>query len=273
MLQAFFDDSGSDPKSRAYVLAGYVGSLETWTAFSESWDYHLKKKPQLEYFKMSEAMGFHDQFKGWSVDARDGRVVDLSEVIGSSEIVRIECFLRRSDFDDFVKGTITGRSWDDPYFICFYHLCMTLAASDGLNWSPHFDIIFDEHGKVGKHAAIWWDKIKELMPVEWAAKLGSAPLFRNDICFKPLQGADMYAWLVRYSLLRDGRVDGLPLIAFNNILRRRGIQKHMTKDELMQLGAGLLVARSNVIRRFGVADPASSKRSLKKNPRRRPDQD
>lgn len=272
MLQAFFDDSGSDPKSQVYVLAGYVGSLEAWATFSEIWDYHLKKEPPIKYFKMSEAMGFHVQFEGWSVEDRDRRVIELSEIIGRTDLVRIECFLKRSDFDDFVKGTITGKAWDDPYFICFYHLCFTLAATKELNWSPHFDIIFDEHGKLGKHATFWWDRIKTLMPHEWVSNLGSPPMFKDDVCFKPLQGADMYAWLVRDALMKNGVIGGVSRAAFDNILRRNCIQKHMTRDELMQLGATLLVARSNVIREFGT-DRVSLKQSSKKPSRKRPDQD
>jgi hypothetical protein len=55
MLQAFFDDSGSDAPSPLFVLAGLLCSTEKWNQFSVEWRRILEKEPRLDYFKMSEA--------------------------------------------------------------------------------------------------------------------------------------------------------------------------------------------------------------------------
>src|SRR2546430_17598062 len=98
-------------------------------------------------------------------------------------------------------------------------------------------------------------------------------MFKDDICFKPLQAADMLAWLVRDAFLNDGHVSGLRLKAFENIQKRNGALKHMTRDELMHLGARFLVSRSNVITRWGGMDLVSLRRSLKKSLRKLRGQD
>jgi hypothetical protein len=271
VLQAYFDDSGSDPSSRYYVLAGYVAALDTWTSFTGIWDYHLNKEPRLDYFKMSEAMGFQEQFLGWKKDDRDERVKEFAQILGNTDLHRIEVYLERKHFDDFVKGTIYLKAFDDPYFICFQHLCLTLAATAELNWSPDYKIIFDEHGKIGANAIFWWDQALKFVPQAWAARLGRRPDFESDVKFKPLQAADMAAWLVRDHLIRG---DGIPkdevaYIARRHMLKRSVIYKHMTADDLMQLGASMLVASSNMIRDFGtnqfVYEQSSKKFVRKKN--------
>jgi Protein of unknown function (DUF3800) len=55
MLKAFIDDSGSGGDSPWFVLAGYVGTVEAWDAFEQSWRTVLDVSPKLEYFKASEA--------------------------------------------------------------------------------------------------------------------------------------------------------------------------------------------------------------------------
>ena len=55
-LRAFIDDSGSWGDFPWFVLAGYVGTVEAWDAFDESWRKSLLDgPPKLEYFKSSEA--------------------------------------------------------------------------------------------------------------------------------------------------------------------------------------------------------------------------
>jgi hypothetical protein len=67
---------------------------------------------------------------------RNQRIFELVEIIEEFNPPRIECFLRRSHFDSFVKGIIGGQAFDDPYFVCFYHLILSIAANArALNWT------------------------------------------------------------------------------------------------------------------------------------------
>lgn len=256
MLQAFFDDSGNDPSSQFFVLAGYVAPLNTWAEFTASWDKIRCKTPSLEYFKMSEAMALRGKFEGWDHRERSTRVNEFSSVLARANLVRLEVFLERQHFDDFVKGTNFDRIFDDPYFICFYHLCMSLAAAEVLNWTPDSKIIFDAHGKIGARSAFWWNWAKTHMPAAWSSKLGECPTFASDIETKPLQAADMAAWLIRDALIRGANIpsNDAAAVPFKNMLRHSAISKHVTRDELMDLGAQMLIAKEKMIREFGTDD-------------------
>jgi hypothetical protein len=54
MLRAYID--GSHTIDSAFVLAGYIGTVEKWAAFSEEWQTVLDMwKPPLKPFKMNLA--------------------------------------------------------------------------------------------------------------------------------------------------------------------------------------------------------------------------
>jgi hypothetical protein len=119
----YFDDSGSDIGSKYYVLAGFLASVEDWEAVSTKWAATLNKEPSLEYFKMSHAMAMDGQFRrGWTVPLRNQRIMELIDIIAELDPPRIECFLRRSHFDDF-EGIIRGESLATHIFYCSIILC------------------------------------------------------------------------------------------------------------------------------------------------------
>lgn len=68
-LEVYVDDSGSEPQGEIFFLAGFISTVERWAAFSNEWDSALGLHPTLDYFKMSEAAGFWEQFsssRGWN---------------------------------------------------------------------------------------------------------------------------------------------------------------------------------------------------------------
>jgi hypothetical protein len=63
----------------------------------------------LQYFKMREAMALDGEFKsGWTAPLRNQLILKLIAIIEEFDPSRIECFLKRSDFDDYVRGIIGG---------------------------------------------------------------------------------------------------------------------------------------------------------------------
>jgi hypothetical protein len=188
VLQGYFDDSGSHADSPFFVLGGWIASTDAWKTFSTIWDYHLKKEPALEYFKMNEAITWTGQFeRGWNVPLRNQRIFELAEVIRRSEpLVRVECFLRRSDFENFVRNILDAKFYSDPYFLCFHHVVLSVAVDPEIGWNKDCDFIFDCHGPIGEHAASWWEQIKQTIGEPVSSRLGTPPLFRDDKNFKPL---------------------------------------------------------------------------------------
>lgn len=102
-LQAFVDDSGSEPQSPVMVLAGHISSTARWLSFADEWREALLKPPGLAYFKASEAMGRGGEFsarKGWDDDARNARVIELADIVQRFATASISVQLMRSDWQE-----------------------------------------------------------------------------------------------------------------------------------------------------------------------------
>jgi Protein of unknown function (DUF3800) len=236
MLEAFFDDSGSDLQSPVFVLAGFVLPRERWKPFSIAWRNVLDQEPRLNYFKMAEAWSFQGEFKhGWNAALRDQRVFELADLIRNYEPVRIDCAVRRDHFNFFRQG-LRGDAWQDPYFICFYYI-ITLCVEYLLDRDDEAvcDFIFDEQGAIGDHAAGWWPVAKLLAGELIVERMVSEPIFRDDKQYLPLQAADLYAWQMRYFLQKGIKSDQ----PANEIARRlaplQQFSKVVTPEELSGL--------------------------------------
>jgi len=68
--------------------------------------------------------------------------------------------------------------------------------------------------------------------------LGSRPLFRNDITFRPLQAADMFAW---FNMQEISRVALRYLEGTGKIIRL-----HIDKEMLMKLGSSFIVGKARL---------------------------
>jgi Protein of unknown function (DUF3800) len=89
VLQAFFDDSGNEPSSPLFVLAGLITTHEQWAKFSNEWQAILDGPPRLDYFKMAEAESLRKQFSmknGWNRESRDDTVLKLACLVSKYAI-------------------------------------------------------------------------------------------------------------------------------------------------------------------------------------------
>jgi hypothetical protein len=205
MLQACIDDSGSEPQSPTFVLAGFLANVTQWELFTNLWEAKLKEHPKIEYFKMSEAMGLHDQFEGFSEEQRDEKVISLAQLAHDHIEARVDCVIERSAYDELIKplGRRRNKIIKDPYFLCFYALVVEVSNFHLRIGLPMLDLrfVFDKHGKIGRRAKRYWDGARAEMDAERAVLLDPEPHFEDDVVFNPLQAADMYAWIIRDRLL------------------------------------------------------------------------
>src|SRR5215218_8484145 len=91
-FQVAADDSGSEPRSRTFVLAGFIANAAMWAEFSDEWDRILSEAPRLDYLKISEANNMSEEFaprKGWTEAMRDARLHALAEVIARFPLMGI----------------------------------------------------------------------------------------------------------------------------------------------------------------------------------------
>jgi hypothetical protein len=203
-LEAFIDDSGNDPNSHAFILAGFVAPSQNWNAFSIEWKNALDRAPGASYFKAAEAYSLNNQFhkrKGWTRELRDNLVTDLTTIVRKHVTAKFAVWVRRADFDKHLKTLslpYARDAADNPYFLCFYYIILTIAALHSLGKPEPCDFIFDEQSKVGRTAVSWWGMFKHnaatASRTDFTPYLGSLPVFKNEKQFLPLQAADLYAW-------------------------------------------------------------------------------
>jgi hypothetical protein len=247
----YFDDSGSDVGSEYYVLAGFLAPAEQWEIVSSKWVEALGT--DLRFFKMSHAMALDGQFRsGWTVPLRDQLILDLVDIVAAINPWRIECFVKRNLFDTFVKGALQSDTFNDPYFILFYQIVLSVAANaERLSWTRECGFVFDEQGKMGEIAKSKWDWVKnniDVIGIHASPHLGLPPIFRNDITSRPLQAADMFAWLVRDCMTKTPpNMEEISRVALK-YLEGRGkiIRLHIDKQMLMKLGASFIVAKARL---------------------------
>jgi hypothetical protein len=233
MLTAYSDDSASSEDEESLVLAAYVHRATTWTSFSDDWKPALDANPAIEYFKMSEAESLKGQFLGWDRTDVDKKISALADVIVEYEPWSIASRVSRRDFDD-IMAPVVPYDIRTPYFSCFYALIINLAK-----WHAHMglslpvDFIFDEQGKIGAEAVVWYEYIKSIQPPEVAKLLGSSPVFKDDKLILPLQAADLLAWHLRRSGEERNKNESRPI--FEKLIPILHAEVPITKDALRKM--------------------------------------
>lgn len=197
MIQAYADDSTHSQGERRLYLAAYSNSVDNWIAFSNEWKAALTETPSIKYAKMSEAESLQGQFKGWRSEDRDAKVLKLAKLIRKYDPVSIHTSVSTAECAKVMSGRVP-HGMARPYLICFQALVIHLAqfhAMKGL--TVPVDFVFDEQGGVGQEAALLYPWLRESLPPEVRAMMGTTPIFRNDKDVAALQAADLLAWHVR----------------------------------------------------------------------------
>jgi hypothetical protein len=212
IFSAFIDDSGSDrsPASKDFVLAGFLASAPVWIEFVKDWIAALDEQPAIEYFKLKEAVRCKDQFRDFTIEQRDARVIRLLDIIRKYKLLGIVHNVPYDLFDELLKGKIAPE-FDNPYFGAFMDVTLGLAARRREFASKHdLQFFFDEQSELGNVADVWYRKFRAILPAEDQSHLAPNVRFEDDKKFLPLQAADTLAWTVRRILYDEGKSLDLP---------------------------------------------------------------
>jgi Protein of unknown function (DUF3800) len=207
MLQAHVDDSGSEPGSSVFVLAGYVLPAAAWADFSDHWIEELRRDRPISHLHMSET-GQHTKgdFLGWKVDEIEQKLLSLALLISSYHPIALICHARWDEFSKFTSGSSNASLIGNPYKVLFYEIIRMMFGCGVINNEPQsVDFVFDGHGPVGAEAVDWYYDTKRSFPPEARPCFGSAPVFRDDKLVVPLQAADMLAWYWRRAVTKPVR--------------------------------------------------------------------
>jgi hypothetical protein len=201
ILRAYIDDSDIN-KEPISVLAGWIAPAGSWAAFADEWQHGLDMKPKLQYFKMSECMGFGGEFAGWSEESRDHRLRYFVKLIEEYKFLAVGAVIRTAEYRKIFRNS-PMKNFDVPYYLMFFGLMAGLTTSFAdiqeaiATKADKVDFVFDSQpDQMGKVLASW-SYFKEVAPDHVRPLLGDPPIFRNDMTTLPLQAADLYAWHLR----------------------------------------------------------------------------
>ena len=250
-LQLYIDDSGSNPESPYFVLAGFVSTTEKWARFSDDWKALLdgdpaREIPAIDYFKASEAdslLGQFSRWRGWTERKRDVRVLEFASVARQAGLARVACAMRNDHFEKHIKSLPYPErrmSSDSPYSLLVYNLVLALAdRGDALGLSAPCDIICDRQLGFEDEVAAHWPSLRdaaqangrpELMP--WFVQ---PPIFRDDLSYLPLQAADLYAGNMRRTIRNNETIWMPPLPVLRIVAEVPEVTRVMREPEIIRL--------------------------------------
>jgi hypothetical protein len=277
VLQAFFDDSGNEPTSPIFVLAGLVTTHERWARFSEEWRAVLDGPPRLDYFKMAEAESLRKQFSienGWNKESRDDLVLRLAGIVFKHVIGGIHASISHESFDRWIrsiKNPTRNTTQDHPYFALFHAVVQITSFLQIRSFQNHpCDLIFDEQGSLGLDAIHYWENLRRIEAPNkdvadvMAGYSGNPPNFRNEKEFLPLQAADLYAWQLRRRFVERGRAPARP--ALIELEKIAAMEMDLSDEMLRDLSRHLVDVREKFIK----DRPGIRLFGLGEGPRRKP---
>ncbi|HEY6183905.1 MAG TPA: DUF3800 domain-containing protein [Terriglobales bacterium] len=238
MLKAFIDDSGSGGDSPWFVLAGYIGTAESWDVFGDSWRTVLNGPPRLDYFKASEAESLREngQWAGVSVDQRNAIINSLIHVIGKHALRSISVRVNQTDYNEIIKPYVPP-VWDHAYYYLFTgFMAAATSAEKYFGKNDPIEFYFDNTDK----------KLKKRSRMLYG-QVANIPQFRNrvhDIHYEdektvlPLQAADLLAWQIR----RRFCIEEQPRPQFEaaiNCPPERSFNHTITREQLEDMGKAM----------------------------------
>ncbi len=203
MMQCFFDNSGG-ADAPVFVMAGYIAREEKWKSFTDDWQKVLdfEKPKTLKRLKMNEAFTLTNrksEFFGWSEGDRDERLKQFVSVINTHVEHGVAAAIALEPYRRLFAKNFSPTALDRPFFLAFWNVAIIATKiTKQLGLDDKIEFIFDDEGGESKALMIAeYEKFVRIAPDSVKPMLPASPRFENDEAFKPIQAADMIAWLFR----------------------------------------------------------------------------
>ena len=275
MLQAFVDDTGSDPHSRMFILAGFVATVPQWQTFRNEWQRVLDTPPTIAYYKNNQAYGLKGEFsgeKGWTIQKRDDKIAALVRVISSFVPQRFYVAVKNHDYKTYIMGIpVRNRRniGETVYSFLFYQMIFhILGYQIFIGIQDKCEFVFDDQGKIGTRALHWWEMFNVLAKTrskyDYKPYFAGPPSFKSDLVENPLQAADLYAGQIG-RLLRSEHLIIPPSPALKLLDSIRGWGTTFDREYFKSMRAQLLTEAGIV----EMQSPGSLRHTIGKMPKHR----
>lgn len=210
LLRAYFDDSGNDPKSPVFVLAGYLASSEQWQRFSDEWQsaLDLSEPSPLPKLRMDDAMCLRKKkspFYGWTEYQRDERLKKFVSPI-NRHVEHGFCFIvPLHAWKETYKSDAWPKTFDRPYRLLFFDAIAAVTKTvRQMGLGDTIDIVFDSQDNIKESDFMdAYEIFERLCPENLKGICLGFPQFQRDDEILPLQACDMLAWHFRQEYERQ----------------------------------------------------------------------
>jgi hypothetical protein len=143
ILRAYFDEHGHNG-SAVYAIAGYAGTDEQWTAFTEKWCTTLACHYAFGPFHMvdfeNSEIDKHSQFYGWTKEQKTELAIELFRLIPDSGVRGVVSAIIVRGFRRLPSRA--QKELGDPYWTCFHNCIEQLL--DQIPDGERADLGFDK---------------------------------------------------------------------------------------------------------------------------------
>jgi Protein of unknown function (DUF3800) len=188
-LRAVFDESGTDPRGPAFVMGGFLSTVKEWELAVDAWNACLHQPPSINAFHHVEAQNRSGDFRGWSKEDCDAKVLSLAWTIarfglqGFVTIISHSWFVPRDKRASF--GMFGSRIYDHAFLRVVS--CVTDYVHRAVPGDDKVDFIFDRRPELKQCIRVY----EELRESSWRRSGSCLP--GDDKSNVALQMADLLA--------------------------------------------------------------------------------
>lgn len=198
LINAYFDESGTDGQSGVTALAGFVGTDAQWTKMEASWIV-AQETFRFKTFHMVPCIEGRGEFAHLG-GLRHDLILRLSRIIGDSGVRAIFCGVVDEDWRKVVTDEVFLRRFPKPLDLCFEDIILQMRAIGQEN--PQHD----RPAMVFSHAPEYHQRMAELARVyaqsSWHSDYLGSITFSTPEALIPLQAADFIAHEIRFHIDR-----------------------------------------------------------------------
>lgn len=192
MFAAFFDDSGTDPKSRICLFAGYAAPKAEWDVFRPKWR-ALLDDAGVRYFRAADCVRGFGLFEGMPEAARMEYHRRAVDIIVEHKLTGFAVAGRRQDFGDEFGDWPAATAYE----CSVRYGLLLLGLHAGNTWFPEKVAVVCEQGKPADVRAVvnvYLDLIEDEKFRYLRSVLTGPPAFHAKEDHLELQAADVFAY-------------------------------------------------------------------------------
>ena len=128
MLQAYFDESGIHKDAAVTMIAGYVATVEVWTAVEARWASELGKLSRygVSWFHMVDCLHGKKPFRLIDEKRRRELIDALSGILEQAEVHAVWAGVNTAQWDLITTEEFRER-YPKPYDLCFDEIVVRAA--------------------------------------------------------------------------------------------------------------------------------------------------